>query len=338
MKHILKKYWLILVFALIINVPIFIVGVTTTNEEIILKGDTVPFTSVVEVDTDYEEKGSFSTIYVVSMYKSTILQNLFSDLTPTTERYTISTYFSHITNEENYRGSKIDYNASIQKALILAYNEAKKIDSNINIEYKLKSYDVTYYGADSLFRIGDKIIGVNGISINDEDAFREEMNKQRHVGDTFDVIPYESGIATQYVLESVNSGFIATDVYEINMETISPKVNINNTNVGGPSGGLLQTLSIYNRLLPEDLTHGLKIAGTGTISYDGKVGLIGGIKEKIPTAIDDGIDVFFCASGNYEDALKSYNSLPNRSSMKLIKIETFYDALNYLLEGYKNDF
>ena len=78
MKFLIKKYWLLLFFAIVINIPIFIVGVTTTNQEIVLKGDTVPFTSVVEVDTDYEEKGSFSTIYVVAMYKSTILQN-FSD-------------------------------------------------------------------------------------------------------------------------------------------------------------------------------------------------------------------------------------------------------------------
>lgn len=338
MKFLIKKYWLLLFFAIVINIPIFIVGVTTTNQEIVLKGDTVPFTSVVEVDTDYEEKGSFSTIYVVAMYKSTILQNFFSDLTPTTERYTISEYSSHITNEENYLGSKIDYNSSIQKAIILAYSEAKKSDPTINIEYRLKSYDVTYYAKDSLFRIGDSIIGINGISIEKEKEFKEEWKKQRLVGDTFDVIVKETGITTQYVLESGYTGFSASDIYDINMSSIFPSVTINQTNVGGPSGGLLQTLSIYNRLVKEDLTHGLKIAGTGTISYDGTVGAIGGIREKIPTALDDGIDIFFCASANYKDAKEAYNSLPNRSSMRLVEIKTFYDALNYLLEGYKNDF
>jgi len=338
MKFLIKKYWLLLFFAIVINIPIFIVGVTTTNQEIVLKGDTVPFTSVVEVDTDYEEKGSFSTIYVVAMYKSTILQNFFSDLTPTTERYTISEYSSHITNEENYLGSKIDYNSSIQKAIILAYSEAKKNDPTINIEYRLKSYDVTYYAKDSLFRIGDSIIGINGISIEKEKEFKEEWKKQRLVGDTFDVIVKETGITTQYVLESGYTGFSASDIYDINMSSIFPSVTINQTNVGGPSGGLLQTLSIYNRLVKEDLTHGFKIAGTGTISYDGTVGAIGGIREKIPTALDDGIDIFFCASANYKDAKEAYNSLPNRSSMRLVEIKTFYDALNYLLEGYKNDF
>ena len=91
-------------------------------------------------------------------------------------------------------------------------------------------------------------------------------------------------------------------------------------------------------MIEEDITRGLKIAGTGTISIDGTVGAIGGIREKIPTAMDDNIDVFFCVEANYEDALEAYNSLPCKEKMKLIKISTFYDALEYLMEGYRNDF
>jgi PDZ domain-containing secreted protein len=39
--------------------------------------------------------------------------------------------------------------------------------------------------------------------------------------------------------------------------------------------------------------------------------MIGGIKEKIPTAFDDHVDVFFCARGNYKDAKEAYDCLPN---------------------------
>ena len=127
-----------------------------------------------------------------------------------------------------------------------------------------------------------------------------------------------------------NDTFGAYSIYNINEDLTTPKFSINNSNVGGPSGGLLQTLSIYDRLTGNDLTKGKKIAGTGTISYNGKVGAIGGIKEKVPTAVDNHVDIFFCPSVNYDDALASYNSLPNSKRMKLVKIDTFYDALNYL--------
>ena len=58
----------------------------------------------------------------------------------------------------------------------------------------------------------------------------------------------------------------------------------------------------------------------------------------MPTAYDNHVDIFLCVSANYDDALKAYNSLPSRNKMKLIKIDTFYDALEYLKEGYLNDF
>jgi PDZ domain-containing protein len=48
---------------------------------------------------------------------------------------------------------------------------------------------------------------------------------------------------------------------------------------GGPSAGLVFTLTVYNALTAQDLTGGRKIAGTGTISLDGTVGPIGGVKQ-----------------------------------------------------------
>ena len=50
---------------------------------------------------------------------------------------------------------------------------------------------------------------------------------------------------------------------------------------GGPSAGLMFTLSVYNLLMPTDLTGGRRIAGTGTINLDGTVGPIGGVKQKV---------------------------------------------------------
>ncbi|MBO5542125.1 MAG: hypothetical protein J5936_01695, partial [Acholeplasmatales bacterium] len=77
----------------------------------------------------------------------------------------------------------------------------------------------------------------------------------------------------------------------------------------------------------------LKIAGTGTInSTTYKIGAIGGIKEKIPTAIDDGVDIFFCPKANYNEAYLKYESIKNHDRMKLVEVETLMDAINYLKE------
>lgn len=54
--------------------------------------------------------------------------------------------------------------------------------------------------------------------------------------------------------------------------------------VGGPSAGLVLSLAIVDRLGPEDLTGGLVIAGTGTVTRDGRVGAVGGVAQKLTAA------------------------------------------------------
>ena len=74
MKYLLKKYWHLIIFACIINIPLLVLGITRTNYSLTLKGDTTLFNSVVSIETENEEKGSFSSIYVISMNHSTLLQ------------------------------------------------------------------------------------------------------------------------------------------------------------------------------------------------------------------------------------------------------------------------
>lgn len=354
MKYLIKKYWLLLIFALIVNVPLVFVCSYRTDQALILKGDTTKFTSVVSVDTDYETKGSFSTIYVTSMERSTIFQNWITDNIKTVERYTMSSSETHISDSESYQAGKIQYNSSIESSIILAYTYAMKEDSSINIEYSLSYLEVTYYDVNSVFRIGDRITKINDIDVSNYIGETITLT-YAHEADTEKGISAYEGDKITYTRDGKeyetyftrDNYFSAYRRYNINYNTISPKLSISSNMIGGPSGGLLQTLSIYNQLVEEDLTHGLKIAGTGTIgivksdsdyAFDGTVGAIGGIREKVPTALDDDIDVFFCVDANYEDALDAYNSLSGHEKMKLIKVSTFKDALNYLKEGYKDDF
>ncbi len=350
MKYLFKKYWMILVFALIINVPIFVLGITRTNKALTLKGDTTIFNSVVSIDTQNEEKGSFSSIYVISMNHSTLLQNIICKNDPIVDVYEMSTSSTHINDIENYNAGKIQFYSSIENALIVAYNKAKLNDSSINLDYSFVGFDVTYYGADSQFRINDRIIKIKTVDdslstkdnivykevdYKDEMAFRAQINSKKYINDEYTII--RDGVEMVITLKKMDI-FSSYSRYNINYEASSPKISFNDNTTGGPSGGLLQTLSIYNRLIDTDLTHGLKIAGTGTISYDGKVGGIGGITQKVPTAFDDDIDIFFCPKVNWDDAIKAYNTIPNRNKMKMVCVETLDDALNYLMEGYKNDF
>jgi PDZ domain-containing protein len=93
---------------------------------------------------------------------------------------------------------------------------------------------------------------------------------------------------------------------------------------GGPSAGLMFTLTVYNLLSKEDLTGGRKIAGTGTINLDGTVGPIGGVKQKVFAAEGVGAKYFLCPVDNYADAVSVAKNI------KVVKIATVDQAISFL--------
>lgn len=115
---------------------------------------------------------------------------------------------------------------------------------------------------------------------------------------------------------------------EMNVE---PKVTFHTERIGGPSGGLMFTLGLYNRLTEKNWTKGYKIAGTGTIEdLQGHVGPIGGIQEKIIAANQENVDIFFAPkmAGNYKHAVEVAKDIG--TDMKIVPVKTFSDALAYL--------
>lgn len=121
-----------------------------------------------------------------------------------------------------------------------------------------------------------------------------------------------------------------------------PTIKIDASGIGGPSAGLMFTLQIYGMLSHQKLAPGVKIAGTGTIDQDGKVGIIGGIDKKVVSADRAGAKVFFAPTDqpagykksetNYVVAKKTAKKIG--SKMKIVPVATFEDALTYLQNNF----
>ena len=93
---------------------------------------------------------------------------------------------------------------------------------------------------------------------------------------------------------------------------------------GGPSAGLMFTLTIYNLITPEDLTGGRRIAGTGTIDLDGRVGPIGGVEQKVAAAERAGAVYFLAPPENYEAARRVARRI------QVVKVATAQEAIEFL--------
>jgi len=76
-------------------------------------------------------------------------------------------------------------------------------------------------------------------------------------------------------------------------------VNLNNEGIVGPSAGLAFTLGLMQKLDPANLTGGLKVAATGTMSVTGAVGAIGGIEQKTIAVRASGASIFLVPPDNY---------------------------------------
>jgi len=90
---------------------------------------------------------------------------------------------------------------------------------------------------------------------------------------------------------------------------------------GGPSGGMIFAIGVIELLTEKDLLHGRHIAGTGTITTDGKVGPIGGINEKILAAHKAGATLFLAPAGNSGDIA----NIP--TGIKVVIVATLAEAI-----------
>lgn len=92
-------------------------------------------------------------------------------------------------------------------------------------------------------------------------------------------------------------------------------------NIGGPSAGMIFALDIAQRLEGKNYAGTTPVAGTGTIDLSGNVGAIGGIKQKMLGAKDEGYKVFLAPVGNCADVVGN-----EPKGMTVIPVSTLSEA------------
>lgn len=163
--------------------------------------------------------------------------------------------------------------------------------------------------ANSVLQPGDIIVGLNDEPVNDvsgliahlkahaaQDTVQLQIERNDHLLDL--------AVALLPPAEPEQPPRIGITVEEAGFETHLPfPVQITPQKIsGGPSAGLMFTLTVYDLVTPGDLTGGHIIAGTGTINLDGTVGPIGGVRQKVAGAEYTGAEYFLSPPENYDDA------------------------------------
>ena len=282
----------------------------------------------IEVENSRDTEGSLNMSYV-SLVKGTLPMILLSYCLPNWDLVKSSEITAPDESvDELLELEKLYMQSSIDNATILAYEKAGK---ELNITREVNNIVYISNDADTDLEIYDELLTADGIEVNDVAELREIVNSKNE-GDSITFLVNRNGKEKECSAKIYNTedglkvgvSFLTTYEYETNPEiSVATKAS-----ESGSSGGLMLTLAIYNAITDEDITKGRTIVGTGTISLDGTVGAIDGVKYKILGAVKSDAEIFLCPMENYEEALSVKEEFD--LDIEIHGVATFDEALEYL--------
>lgn len=235
---------------------------------------------------------------------------------------------------------------------------SQNIAKKVALSLAKKPYHLVYEGiyvmdiaSDSSFQgklqVGDFITEINGQHFKNTEAMLAYIRKQK-VGSKI-TLSVQKGKKEKEVTgqvkklkETKQAGIGITLVSKTKVAS-KENISIQAGDIGGPSAGLMFTLQLYELLSGKDLQRGRKIAGTGEIYPDGRVGRIGGIQDKVVAADKVGATIFFAPDDtltkemkkvdprlqtNYQEAVQAAKKI--HTKMKIVPVKRVQDAIHYL--------
>ena len=311
---------LVLVTTLTYPLPYYIYnggGIMKVNDKVIM-------------DDKTESKGSYNLCYVKEI-QATIPTFLLSYILPGWDmvgKEEVAYNVKETPEEMKTRDHIYLYQAN-SNAIISAFRSSGK-------EYKILDTSPVVLGysdeAVSDLKIGDEILSIDDIEINTGKEVTEYINS-KEIGDTLKIKVLNNKkeyVRTTKIIEIDNNKKIGIIIDDIAHYETDRKIDFNfKDRESGPSGGFMMSLALYDYLIEEDLSKGLKISGTGTIDIDGNAGTIGGVKYKLKGAVDKKSDIFFVPNGeNYEEAIKEKKK--HNYKIDVVGVEKLDDAIAYL--------
>ena len=180
--------------------------------------------------------------------------------------------------------------------------------------------------------LGDVVLSLNRMPTTTVAALRSRL-RAAGVGATVDLGLHRDGRMIELATRTTRSpkdgsavlGIIPQQASLVDAER---RVTFTLKGVGGPSAGLAFALQIYTAGKAYANLRGLRVAATGTIDMDGRVGPIGGAGEKAVGARRAGADLMLVPADNAAEARAAH--VPG---LRIVAVRTFDDALRAIDEA-----
>jgi PDZ domain-containing protein len=304
-----------------------------TNAGLEAPGLALPVEPMVEVPVShrYPQTGSFILTSLIPQAPITAGEWLVGQLSPAVKIVSPSTIVpADATPQEIARQGFDMMNESEKTAIVVGLQQAGYTASMIGKGVQVLSIEPGSL-AQGVLQPGDVIIAFNGVPIRTPSdlisqvqsqepntTVRLQVDRDQHNLDlkVHLMPPSTPGDPPKIGIAIASAGSDVSLPFPV--EIVPQKI------VGGPSAGLMFALTVYNAVTPGDLTGGWKIAGTGTINLDGRVGPIGGVEQKVVAAELAGAAYFLSPPQNYAAA----RSVARR--IHVVEVATLAQAIEFL--------
>jgi PDZ domain-containing protein len=211
-------------------------------------------------------------------------------------------YPEGVTVEQSNEQSQIDMQNSQQEAVAAALT-----DLGYEFSTSLEIVDVSDdKPANGVLEAGDTVLSVNGQTFTDVTGLKSAIAANGVETPAAVVVSRDGVERTESITPVAGDGAQGEPILGITVKgnfVFPIDVTIQLEKVGGPSAGQMFALGIIDKLTPGSLTGGNDVAGTGTITGDGTVGPIGGIRQKMYGAVRAGADYFFAPVDNCNEVV-----------------------------------
>ena len=328
------RYFLVLILPYIFMLFVLIYRVDFTAS---LPGGLSNTEDAIRFEESFAITSEYHSIYIMPLSRPTLFQVFLMQLDDASDMRVIPRGTPTVSTRVNFQSGQLQADNAWNQAVIALYNHL-----DLEIEYDVH-WQVVLYFDDVIQRsetnhqlaIRDTIVSVNDrtdiIEALTETPCEEEAKLtvlKEGATETVDIY-----ITKQPTPNSCQFLIQLDQYYEIISKEVDFELVF--SIIGGPSGGLIHFLYMYDVLTEEPLADGLKISGTGTLDKDGNARAVGGIRQKVITAHLQGVDVFFVphlsqsSSDNYIQARNVKEELG--IDLTIVPVTHWQDAVDYLL-------
>ncbi|WP_350344906.1 S16 family serine protease [Proteinivorax tanatarense] len=321
---------IIIAFAVLIMV-LFFIGYDT-GYLLMRPGEAVLIGELVEVEDSYNHESEIYLLTVSQMAASPFTY-MFGALSPRVDIVHQSNVIPPDMDLDEYyklnreRMQESQDNAKVVAMEMAGYEVPMKSDGVEVIEI------IPTSSVKGVLQPGDVFIEVDGNEVMLSDQLISVV-QSNDVGDKIPITILREEVEKKFEVELGSSEAdpevpaLGVFIRTLNWQPEYPlDIEFDTGQIGGPSAGMMFVLEIYNQLTEEDIIGDRVVAGTGTISFDGTIGTIGGMKQKVYAAEEKQADVLFCPVDNYEEAIA------HATEVKVVQVEHFDDVVNYLTEN-----